>query len=57
MGVVITNVTISKNPVNTKEQFKISVAVKETVTEPTMYRLPFGFGKPKGNLFGIFGGG
>ena len=38
MGVVITNVTISKNPVNTKETFKISVAVKETVTEPTMYR-------------------
>lgn len=56
MGVAITNVTISKNPVKTGESFKIAVAVKETVTEPTMYRLPFGFGKPKGNLFGIWGG-
>ena len=50
MGVVITNVTISKNPVNTKEQFKIAVAVKETVTEPTMYRLPFKLGQKKGGI-------
>ena len=47
---VITNVTISKNPVNTKETFKISVAVKETVTEPTMYRLPFKLGQKKGGI-------
>ena len=50
MGVVITNVTISKNPVNTKEQFKISVAVKETVTEPTMYRLPYKLGQKIGGI-------
>ena len=50
MGVVITNVTISKNTVNPKEQFKISAAVKETVTEPTMYRLPYKLGQKKGGI-------
>lgn len=50
MGVAITNVTLSKNPVTTKEQFKISVAVKEIVTEPARYRLAFRLGQPKGNL-------
>ena len=48
MGVVITNVILSKNVVNTEEIFKISIAVKETVTEPKMYRLPVKLGKPKG---------
>lgn len=56
MGVVITNVTLSKNPVKTKEQFKISVAIRETIDEPKMYRLPFGLGKPKGNIENIRGG-
>lgn len=53
MGVVITNVTLSKNPVKTKEVFKISVALKETIDEPKMYRLQFGLGKPNGNLENI----
>lgn len=50
MGVIITNVTLSKNPVKTKEQFKISVAVRETINEPAMYRLPFKLGKKKGGI-------
>lgn len=50
MGVVITNVTISKNPVNVKETFKISVSVKETATEPIMYRLPMRLGQKKGGI-------
>lgn len=50
MGVVITNVTLSKKSVTTGEQFKVSVAVKETITEPTMYRLPFKLGKEKGGI-------
>ena len=50
MGVAITNVTISKNPVKTGESFKIAVAVKETVTEPAMYRLPFTLGQNKGGI-------
>ncbi len=50
MGVIITNVKLGKNPVNTGEQFKISVSVKETVQEPNMYRLPFKLGESKGGL-------
>lgn len=50
MGVVITNVTLSKKSVTTGEQFKVSVAVKETITEPTMYRFPFKLGKEKGGI-------
>lgn len=48
MGIIITNVTLSKNAVTTKETLKVSVAVKETVSEPKMYRLPFKLGKKKG---------
>lgn len=50
MGVIVTNVKISKNPVNTGETFKIQVAVKETITESASYRLPFKLGSQKGNL-------
>lgn len=50
MGVVITSVKLSKQTVNTGEQFKVAVAVKETITEPTMYRLPFKLGKEKGGI-------
>lgn len=50
MGVVITNVVLSKNTVNTGENFKIQVAVKETITESKSVRLPKKLGKPKGNL-------
>lgn len=50
MGVVVTNVIISKNPVNTGETFKIQVAIRETITEPKNYRLPISLGKPKGIL-------
>lgn len=50
MGVVVTNVTISKNPVKTGENFKIQVTVKETITESKSFRLPTKLGKPKGNL-------
>lgn len=50
MGVIITGVTLSKNKVNTGEQFKISVSVKETISEPKMYRLPFKLGENKGGI-------
>lgn len=47
MGVIIANVTLSKNPVKTNESFKISVAARETINEPAMYRLPFKLGQKK----------
>lgn len=50
MGVIITNVTLSKNPVKTNESFKISVSVRETINEPAMYRLPFKLGQEKGGI-------
>ena len=50
MAIAITNVTISKNPVSTGEKFTIAVAVKETVSEPLMYRLPFKLGRKKGEI-------
>lgn len=50
MGVIITNVNISKNPVKTGEQFKVTVSVRETVSEPIMYRLPFKLGEKKGGI-------
>lgn len=50
MGIVITAVKLSKNPVKTGEQFTISVIVKETVQEPNMYRLPFKLSTKKGRI-------
>lgn len=50
MGVIITNVVLSKNPVKTGEQYKMTVAVKETIMEPVMYRLPFKLEKNKGGI-------
>lgn len=50
MAIIITAVKLSKNPVKTGEQFKISVSVKETVQEPNMYRLPYRLGTKKGGL-------
>lgn len=50
MGVVITNLIFSKKTVNVGERFKVQVAVKETFTEPRMYRLPFNLGKEKGGI-------
>lgn len=50
MGVIITQVKLSKNPVNTGEKFKISVAVKESAQEPVAYRLPFRLGQEKGGI-------
>lgn len=50
MGVIVTEVKLSKNPVKTGEQYKISVAVRETISEPTMYRLPFKLSQKKGGI-------
>lgn len=50
MGVVITLVELSKNPVKTGEKFTIYVTVKETVQEPAMYRLPYRLGEKKGGI-------
>lgn len=53
MGVIVTDVQLSKNPVKVQEEFKIFVAVRETLDEPKMYRLSFRLGQPKGNVGGI----
>ncbi len=50
MAVVITSVKLSKQTVETKEVFRISVAVKESAQEPKMYRLPFKLGTSKGGV-------
>lgn len=50
MGMAITLVKLSKNPVNVKEEIKIQMAVHEITEEPNMYRLPYQLGKPKGNM-------
>lgn len=50
MAVVITNVKLSKQTVETKEVFKVSVVVKESAEEPKMYRLPFKLGDKKGGI-------
>ncbi len=50
MAILITDVKLSKQVVETKEVFKVSAAVKETVTEPKMYRLPFKLGTSKGGI-------
>lgn len=50
MSVQITNVTLSRQEVNVKEIFKISVTVKESIQEPKMRRLPFKLGSPKGGI-------
>lgn len=50
MGVAVTNIKISKNPVSVGEKFKIQVAVKETITESKSFRLPMRLGSSKGNL-------
>lgn len=50
MGVVITNVILSKKTVNVGERFTVQVAIKETVTEPKRYRLPFKLGEKAGGI-------
>ena len=50
MSVIVTGVTLTKNVVKTGEQFKISVSVRETISEPKMYRLPFKLGQNKGGI-------
>ena len=50
MSVKIIKVSLSKNPVNTREKFKISVSVKESVQVPIAYRLPFRLGQKKGGI-------
>ena len=50
MAVVITSVKLSKQTVETKEVFRMSVAVKESAQEPKMYRLPFKLGTSKGGV-------
>ena len=51
MGIAITKVTVSKNPVGTSEKFLIPLSLKELTSEPTMYRLPYTLGKEKGGHF------
>lgn len=50
MSVAVMNVILSRNPVKTKEQFKIFVAAKEVIPEPAMYRLHFKLGQKKGGI-------
>lgn len=50
MAILITDAKLSKQTVETKEVFRISVAVKESAQEPKMYRLPFKLGASKGGI-------
>lgn len=50
MGVIITAVNIKDKTVKTGEKFTISVSVKETISEPISYRLPFKLNFPKGGI-------
>lgn len=50
MSVIVVDVKLSKNNVKTNEQFQISISVKETVSEPKTYRLPFVLGQNKGGI-------
>lgn len=50
MGLVIKNVTLSKNPVNVNEHFKITVFALDIPEEPIGYRLSFRLGAPKGSI-------
>lgn len=50
MSLAITNIKLSKNPVNVNEQFKITVTVKEVTKESITYRLPFKLGSKKGGI-------
>lgn len=50
MGVIIKSIAVSKNEVATKENFKISVEIRETPKEPKKYRLPMQLGQAKGVL-------
>lgn len=50
MGIDITKIELSKNPVNVNEQFKIVVTVKEQIKEPITYRFPFRLGSKKGGI-------
>lgn len=50
MGVIITAVKITPNPVKAGEKYTVEVTVKETVQEPVMYRLPFKLGTKKGGI-------
>lgn len=46
----ITNIELSKDTVKKGEQFKITVTIEETVSEPISYRLPFVLNTPKGGI-------
>ena len=48
--VVISDVEIIPNPVKTKEEIKIKVKIKQGISEPVMYRLPFRLGSKKGEI-------
>lgn len=50
MAIVITSVKLSKQTVETKEVFQVSVTAKESAQEPKMYRLPFKLGTSKGGI-------
>lgn len=47
MKISIKNVRFSKNPVGANEIFKVLITIKEEVSEPKMYRLPFRLAKKK----------
>lgn len=50
MALVITQISLSSKNVKVGEQYKIMVSVKEPLTEPKMYRLPFNLGTKKGGI-------
>ena len=48
--VAITDAKLSKNVVQTNEQFKISVKVLELTPDPEKYKLPFRLGTERGTV-------
>lgn len=46
----ITNIELSKDTVKKGEQFKITVTIEETLSEPISYRFPFVLNTPKGGI-------
>lgn len=46
----ITKIELSKDTVKKGEQFKITITIEETVSEPASYRLPFILNTPKGGI-------
>lgn len=55
MSVLLRDISISKNPLSTGEQFKISLRALDITEEAVAYRLSFKLGDPHGHPVGQIG--